>query len=80
VAATVTSDGVSDRYSITDSSDNPVMMPGSASGSTSSSDSEFFPKKRKRDSANAAALPSTSATAVAASPTLNEFSSAVRAV
>ena len=44
--ATVTSDGVSDRYSIAESSDNPVTMPGSAIGSTSSSDSEFFPKKR----------------------------------
>ena len=66
------------RYSIVESSDRPVTMPGRAIGSTSSSDSAFLPKKRKRDSANAAALPSTSAIAVARRPTLNEFSSAVR--
>src|SRR5436190_22335043 len=73
----VISDGVSEKYSIADSSAKPVMMPGSAIGSTSSSDSEFLPKKLKRPSAKAAAPPSTIDTSVAASPTLNELISAV---
>ena len=36
----------------------PVTTPGSAIGSTSSSDTDSRPKKRKRATANAAALPS----------------------
>ena len=73
----VSSDGVSEKYSIADKSARPVMMPGSAIGSTSSSDSEFLPKKLKRPSAKAAAPPSSIDTSVAASPTLKELIRAV---
>src|SRR5689334_20995382 len=75
-ATIVFRDGVIEKYLIADSSESPVTMPGSAIGSTSSSDREFLPKKLNRDSANAATVPSTIATAVAARPTLTEFSSA----
>ena len=45
----------------------PVTMPGSAIGRTSSSEIASRPKKRARDSAAAASVPSTSASAVDAS-------------
>ena len=50
----------------------PVMIPGSASGSTSSSDTASRPKKRKRCTPNAAAEPSPSATAVASRPAFTD--------
>src|SRR5258705_13755047 len=50
----------------------PVMMPGSASGSTSNSDTASRPKKRKRCTANAANEPSASAMNVAASPAFTD--------
>ena len=45
----------------------PVMIPGSASGSTKRNEMASFPKKRRRLSASPAVSPSTSAIAVAAS-------------
>src|SRR5437588_8335446 len=56
----------------------PVMIPGSAIGSTSSSETALRPKKRKRCSAKAAAVPSSSATVVATSAALNDSPSAWR--
>ena len=50
----------------------PVMIPGSASGSTRRNETASRPKKRKRATANAAIVPSTSATAVVRAPTLSE--------
>ena len=46
----------------------PVMIPGSASGSTSSSETASRPKNRKRCTANAARVPSVSAIAVEIRP------------
>src|SRR5260370_577247 len=46
----------------------PVMIPGSAIGSTSRNDTDSRPKKRNRSIANAAIHPSTSAIAVVAAP------------
>src|SRR2546421_9925836 len=57
----------------------PVMIPGSAIGSRSSSETASRPKKRKRWIAAAAAVPSTSAIAVAAAPTLSDSQSELRA-
>ena len=54
----------------------PVMIPGRASGSTSSSETASRPKKRKRCTPKAAAVPSRSATAVANRPALTESQSA----
>jgi len=54
----------------------PVMIPGSASGSTSSSETASRPKKRKRCTPNAAAEPSTRATAVAKTAAWSESPSA----
>ena len=48
----------------------PVMIPGSASGRTSSSETASRPKKRKRCTPKAAAEPSSSAIAVASSARL----------
>src|SRR3981081_126895 len=56
----------------------PVMIPGSAIGSTSTSDTASRPKKRKRSTANAAIVPSTIAIAVASSPARTESQSAWR--
>src|ERR671933_1137806 len=56
----------------------PVMIPGSAIGRTSSSETASRPKKRKRATANAAAVPSTSATPVASSPAFSDRYSACR--
>src|SRR5689334_18865354 len=56
----------------------PVMMPGSASGSTSSSDTASRPKNRNRCTPKAAAEPSSSATAVANSPALSDSTNAAR--
>jgi hypothetical protein len=56
----------------------PVMMPGSASGSTSSSEMASRPKKRKRCTPKAAAEPSASAIAVAKRPALTDNHSAAR--
>src|SRR5436190_19155317 len=50
----------------------PVMIPGSAIGSSRRNDTDSRPKNRKRWIANAAIEPSTSATAVAISPTFTE--------
>ena len=57
----------------------PVMIPGSASGSSSRNEIDSRPKKRKRWIANEAAVPSTSATAVATRPTLTDSQSELRA-
>src|SRR5579872_4581064 len=46
----------------------PVMIPGSAIGSTKMKETASRPKKRKRCTAKAAIEPSASATAVASSP------------
>ena len=56
----------------------PVMIPGSAIGSTSRNDTVSRPKKRKRAIANAAAEPSTSAVAVASERRATESQIAVR--
>src|SRR4030088_2433197 len=56
----------------------PVMIPGSAIGSTSTSDTASRPKKRKRSTANAAIVPSTIAIAVASSPARTDSHSAWR--
>ena len=56
----------------------PVMIPGSAIGSTSRNDTDSRPKKRKRAMASAAAEPSTSAAPVASSPALTESQIASR--
>src|ERR671934_588714 len=56
----------------------PVMIPGSAIGSSSRNDTVSRPKKRKRWIANDAADPSSIATAVAASPTFTESHSELR--
>src|SRR5437660_8832516 len=57
----------------------PVMIPGSASGSTSRNDTASRPKKRKRCTANAAEVPSSSAIASASSPARTDSHSAWRA-
>ena len=54
------------------------MMPGRAIGSTSRNDTASLPKKRKRCSANATALPSSSAITVARRPTVSELTRASR--
>src|SRR5438132_14113379 len=56
----------------------PVMIPGSASGSTSRNDTASRPKKRKRCTANAAVEPSSSAIPSASSPARTESHSAWR--
>src|SRR5262249_35247654 len=56
----------------------PVMIPGSESGSTSSSETASRPKNRNRCTPNAAAEPSRSATAVANSPALSDSTNAAR--
>src|SRR5260370_39655344 len=56
----------------------PVMIPGSAIGSTSRSETVSRPKKRKRSTANAAIVPISIATPVARSPARNESDSAWR--
>ena len=56
----------------------PVMIPGSAIGSTSANETASRPKKRKRCTPNAAIEPRMTATSVAASPALNESVSASR--
>ena len=54
----------------------PVMMPGSAIGSTNSSEIASRPKNLARDSAAAASVPSTSASAVAIAATSTDSRSA----
>src|SRR5215208_3634659 len=54
----------------------PVMIPGSAIGSTSRNETVSRPKNRKRWTPNAAIDPSTSATTVATAPALSESHSA----
>src|SRR3954447_19341527 len=56
----------------------PVMMPGSAIGSTRTNDTTSRPKNRKRCTANAASEPSTRATAVATSAARTDSQSACR--
>src|SRR6267378_2543763 len=56
----------------------PVMIPGSAIGSTSRSDTASRPKKRKRCTANAAIDPSSIATAVEINPARTDSHSAWR--
>ena len=56
----------------------PVMMPGSASGSTRSSETASRPKNLNRWTANAAAEPRTSAMALAANAALSDSVSASR--
>src|SRR5215471_16649341 len=56
----------------------PVMIPGSASGSTSRNDTASRPKKRKRETAKAASEPSNRAIAVLSSPALTDSHSASR--
>jgi hypothetical protein len=67
--------GISSRPSA-ERSAMPVTMPGSAMGSTSRNDTASRPKKRLRDTAAAASVPSTSATAVAILATRSERNSA----
>ena len=55
-----------------------VTIPGSAIGSTSRNETELRPKNRKRWTANAAALPSTSAMRVTIVAICKEFPSASR--
>src|SRR5919197_5178158 len=57
----------------------PVMIPGSAIGSTSTNETASRPKKRNRWTANAAAVPSPTAIAVATSAALTERTNASRA-
>ena len=54
----------------------PVMIPGSAIGSTSRNEIASRPKKRKRWTPNAAAEPSTSAISVASAAAFSESQSA----
>src|ERR1700726_5017889 len=56
----------------------PVMIPGSAIGSTSTSDTASRPKKRKRSTANAAIVPMSIAIVVAKRPARNDSHSAWR--
>src|SRR5437588_5828962 len=56
----------------------PVMIPGSAIGSTTRNETTSRPKKRKRLTAKAAADPSASAIAVATSPARTESHNAER--
>src|SRR3954469_6896254 len=56
----------------------PVMIPGSASGSTSSSETASRPKKRKRWSANDAAVPSSIASVVATNAAFSDKAKALR--
>ena len=56
----------------------PVMMPGSASGRTSSSDTPSRPKKRNRCTPNAAAEPSSRAITVANTAAFSESTKAAR--
>src|SRR3954451_1985408 len=56
----------------------PVMIPGSAIGSTTRNDTASRPKKRKRLTPNAAAEPSTTATVVATSAARTDSHSASR--
>src|SRR5215472_11084901 len=56
----------------------PVMMPGKASGSTSSSEIASRPKNRNWCSADATAEPSSSASTVANSPTRTDSQNAAR--
>src|SRR6478672_13323312 len=78
-ATTVQSDGVMFRYSIAESRAIPVTMPGSAIGSTKSSEIAFLPKNRKRERAKAMHVPRKRASAAARRPTEKEFTSASRA-
>ena len=78
-ATTVQSDGVMFRYSIAESRAIPVTMPGSAIGSTKSSEIAFLPKNRNRESAKAMQVPRRSASAAARRPTVSECTSASRA-
>src|SRR5436190_19432742 len=55
----------------------PVMIPGSAIGSTRRNDTDSRPEKRKRASAKAAAEPSSSAAPVARAPASSESLTAV---
>ncbi len=55
----------------------PVMIPGSAIGSTSRNEIDSRPKKRKRCTPNDAIDPRMSATTVASTPALSESQSAV---
>ncbi len=56
----------------------PVMIPGSAIGSTSRNDTDSRPKKRNRCTPNDAIEPSTSAIAVARAPAFNDSQRACR--
>src|SRR5215470_4991143 len=56
----------------------PVMIPGSAIGSTKTNEIELRPKNLARESPNAASDPSTSASAVASRLARNESQSAPR--
>src|SRR5579863_217829 len=74
----VSSDRLSPMYWNAEFSAMPVMIPGSARGSTSSSDTVSRPKKRKRCTPAAASEPSSNATAVASRPAFSDSSSAER--
>src|SRR5579862_8265661 len=74
----VSSDRLTPTYWKAEFSAMPVMIPGSASGSTSSSDTPSRPKKRKRCTPNAASEPSTSATQVENRPAFKDRSNAER--
>src|SRR5438067_2754247 len=56
----------------------PVMIPGRASGRTSTKDTASRPKNRKRCTANAAAEPRRSAIALASNPAFTDSSNADR--
>ena len=56
----------------------PVTIPGSASGRMTRNEIVSRPKKRLRETASAASVPSTSAIAVAPSPAFTEVQSASR--
>src|SRR5690349_14783254 len=74
----VVSENVSDVKLMNEFSAIPVMIPGSASGSTSKKAIDSRPKKRKRCTANAAIDPSTSAIPVESNPARTDSHSAWR--
>src|SRR5438105_32400 len=74
----VVSDSVTDAKLKNELSAIPVMIPGSASGSTSRNETASRPKKRKRCTANAAADPSRIAIESESSPARTDSHSAWR--
>src|ERR1700741_250626 len=75
-ATMVQNDGSTPPSFIAASNAMPVMMPGSAMGSTNSTVSESLAGKRARASANAASVPRISASAVAHAATPSDSDNA----